>query len=284
MTIASVSQQIFTTVRDTTVNTVRKFVDVDSLLKNEELQLWYERFRVSGVVLLLLNLTYVGLYIGYRIVADFTVSSFLFGYAVSMLCSISSHVFRFVESRQDLFRSILNNNSHLLNSAINGAIGMVFNYKMGHIASEPPVSHVQSVDLRQSVIETSSCDSDEDDTADKDDRVTNSACIQLGGTIDTSTKVSLDSSILEYIIQKREHDAEYLRRLGVAEQHIDAIAPASSPSMSETPAEPKIYDDENMSDISDDIGLSDIDTDDESDEGENFPKEETKHDNVNDRE
>jgi hypothetical protein len=214
-------------------STIRRFVDVDSLIKNEELQLWYGRFRQAGFFLLLLNLSYIGLYIGYKIVADFTVSSFLFGYFMSFVCSVSSFVHDMWERNQQEIRNILNQNTHLLKTVLDKGISFFVSCPYNISASQPSETRYNSssqsvqpsVDLRQSVIENKTdyeSDSDNDKPAND---TSNSACIQLNGT-DTpviTTNVSLDTSLLEYIAKKRDHDEDFMRRMGILDNQIKDV-------------------------------------------------------------
>ena len=249
-------------------STIRRFVDVDSLVKNEELQMWYGRFRQAGFLLLLLNVTYIGLYIGYKVVVDFTVSSFLFGYFMSMICSFTSFVQDMWTHNQKEIQGILNQNTHLLKSVIDKGINLFVSCPYTPSASVESNTHVSSsrieqksepvVDLRQSIIESYDSDSDKPQIEPK-----NTACIQLNGTDSPviTTTVSLDPSLLEYISKKREHDEEFMRKMGVLKEDLKPI----EQKIEQNNAVIKEYNDEDLSDA----GISDIDlSDDDSHESD----------------
>lgn len=88
-------------------NLVNQYIDIDSILKNDEVAQWYERLRKTGFVFLLLNFAYLFGYVCFRVISDFTVSSFLFGYFIQSICNISSFVTDTVLTNQREIREYL---------------------------------------------------------------------------------------------------------------------------------------------------------------------------------
>lgn len=227
-------------------SSVSGWVDVDSIVKNEELQVWYNRFRHAGILLLFMNLAYIALYISYKVVVNFTVSSFLFGYFMSTICSISSYISELWNRNQVEFKSILNQNTHILKSVIDGGMSffMSGNPYVGPIHMTPYVSSTET-ERRHSITSApvntpdNQYESDFSSESDNDEEVAsskNSACIQLGSGTEPviTTNVSLDTSMLEFLLRKREHDEEFMRKMGVVSDNIHHMTHVNNSEVNES--------------------------------------------------
>ena len=88
-------------------NMIKQYIDVDSVLKNEEFVRWYERLRKTGFFFLLFNITCLFGFMFYRVLADFTVSSFLFGYFMQYFCNLTGYIKDTVVHNQHVIRTVV---------------------------------------------------------------------------------------------------------------------------------------------------------------------------------
>jgi hypothetical protein len=84
---------------------VKQYIDVDSIMKNDEFAQWYERLRKAGFAFLLLNLAYLLGYMCFRVISEFTISSFLFGYFVQMICNVTTYITDTLRSNENEIRN-----------------------------------------------------------------------------------------------------------------------------------------------------------------------------------
>jgi hypothetical protein len=249
-------------------NLVNQYIDVDAILKNDEVVQWYERLRKAGFVFLLFNFAYLFGYMCFRVIADFTISSFLFGYFIQSICNISSFVSDTFLNNEREIRGYVGKQLGNWIGAIKVAVDYAEEYfegksttvdnskssvsdvappsqessqKSASTPSRPPITislFANSVTVKNNIAE-SQPDKESDttesvtSTVDKSAQDASSAqSTNIDLNIETKTKdtvIRLDPTVLEYLLRRNEAQNALMNKVMKLDQSI--IDPATSTSV-----------------------------------------------------
>jgi hypothetical protein len=249
-------------------NLAKQYIDVDAILKNDEVVQWYERLRKAGFVFLLFNFAYLFGYMCFRVIADFTISSFLFGYFIQSICNISSFVSDTFRNNEREIRGYIGKQLGNWIGAIKVAIDYAEEYFEGksttvdnnskssvsevappspsqessqesaHVPSRPPITislWANSYTVKNNDTEPSSSELNSDTSSVKsvsdEASVTQKANIDLN--IETKTKdtvIRLDPSALEYLLLRNNAQNALMNKVMKLDQ---SVIDTSTSSVSE---------------------------------------------------
>jgi len=277
---------------------VKQYIDVDSIMQNDEFAQWYERLRKAGFAFLLLNLAYLFGYMCFRVISEFTISSFLFGYFIQMICNVATYVTDTLRSNEREIRDYVEKqvgnwigtikisvdyiNTHFEEKSSSPS-SFASSSKLSYVSQEPsavsgsssPVSTTVSTPSRPPVTISLSADSltvknSVDDTiSDSSSNSSTTDNVQTAPVninldvkpVSTTTTINLDPCALEYLL--RRDDAQRALMNQVLNLSQSVIEPSTSTS---TSANHDNDVDDQIKHIDSDLSISDCNSCDVSDD------------------
>jgi hypothetical protein len=286
-------------------NMIKQYIDVDSVLKNEEFVRWYERLRKTGFFFLLFNITCLFGFMFYRVLADFTVSSFLFGYFMQYFCNLTGYIKDIVVHNQHVIRTVveqqfgswvdtiklgvsyinecLNNNSntevrpqshlssaHVSISASASASASTSANEHTEI-SDSPVRHSNpvTISLSASSMSVKSSETEEESPATVETNIVlNTQPIEI-----KTPTIQLDASVIEYLLKRNQAQDALMKNVMKLSDSIIEPNEQTSPSLSSISdesdeleiSETKESHTDDLFEMDDTIGDNDADDENESD-------------------